>query len=94
MDASYELGADLFRRLAHPGRLEVLDLLRQYSPRSAGELQEITGLERTALSHQLRVLREGDLVRTFREGRHVMYALADDHVAHIVGDALLHVQEG
>ncbi|MCB9674920.1 MAG: helix-turn-helix transcriptional regulator [Alphaproteobacteria bacterium] len=93
MDDRFRLGADLFRRLAHPGRLEVLDLLRRYSPRSVSELQELTGLERTALSHQLRVLREGRLVRTEREGKHVLYALADDHVASIVGDALSHIEE-
>jgi DNA-binding transcriptional ArsR family regulator len=89
----YTVAATFFRALAHPGRLEVLDLLRRSAPRSVGELVEATGMERTAMSHQLRILRNARLVRTRREGRQVLYALADHHVAHIVQDALIHVGE-
>ncbi len=63
-------------------------------PRSAGELQEATGLERTSLSHQLRVLREARLVSRERDGRKQLYRLADQHIACIIRDAIDHVSEG
>lgn len=85
--------AALFGVLAHPGRLQVLALLAEREPRTAGELQEALGLERTALSHQLRVLKEARLVTADRDGRHQCYTLADHHVAHIVRDAVAHVSE-
>ena len=79
--------------LSHAGRLKVLALLAEAEPRSVGELQQSTGLERTALSHQLRILKEARLVRVERDGRRKMYSLADHHVAHIVRDAIVHVAE-
>lgn len=85
--------AALFGLLAHPGRLAVLVCLLESAPRSVSELVAATGSERTALSHQLRRLREGRLVRRQRKGRRHLYELADHHVAHIVRDALQHVAE-
>jgi DNA-binding transcriptional ArsR family regulator len=94
--ASVEVAAaaSLFGVLAHPVRLAVLSLLNARAPRTPGELQEALGLERTSLSHQLRLLREARLVTMTRDGRRRLYALADHHVAHIVRDALAHVREG
>ncbi len=89
----YAVAAALFRCLAHPVRLEVVDLLRVAAPRSVSELVDAIGIERTAMSHQLRVLRQARLVRTERDGRRVLYALVDHHVAHIVHDGLVHVSE-
>lgn len=85
--------ARLFGVLAHPGRLGILVLLGRTTERSVTELQDALGLERTLLQHQLRILRESQLVRVTRDGRHKRYALADHHVGHIVRDALAHVAE-
>ncbi len=85
--------ARLFSVLSHPQRLRVLSLLSDGEPRSAGTLQEALGLERTAMSHQLRILRDARLVSATRDGRHQLYSLTDHHVAHIVGDAIAHVSE-
>lgn len=85
--------AALFAALAHPARLHVVSLLLDHQPRTAGDLREATQLESTSLSHQLRILREARLVRSERNGRHQLYALEDEHVAHIVRDALTHVRE-
>lgn len=85
--------AALFSVLSHPTRLAVLALLAEQGPRPAGELQELVELERTALSHQLRILREARLVIAERQGRRQLYRLADHHVAHIVRDAIAHVSE-
>ena len=83
----------IFSAVAHPTRLAVLHALVQEGGLSVGELQAIAGSEQTALSHQLRVLREANLVRTTRSGRRMIYELKDDHVAHLVEDALTHAEE-
>lgn len=83
----------LFRALAHEPRLRVLLALRQRGPLSVTELLEEVVLEQSALSHQLRILREARLVRARREGKSVVYAIGDEHVVHIVEDALGHVAE-
>lgn len=88
-----DAAASLFGVLAHPGRLHTLVLLAAKEPRSAGELADATGLEQTAMSHQLRQLRDARLVVSTRDGRHVLYRLADHHVARMVQDALEHVSE-
>ena len=93
MDPTLTAAAGLFGVLSHPGRLQVLVLLTETESLGTAELQAATGLERTALSHQLRILREAHLLHVSREGRRRRYRLADHHVAHIVRDALAHVQE-
>lgn len=85
--------ARLFAVLSHPGRLSVLVLLERTGALTVSELQSTLGLERTGLQHQLRILRDADLVRVEPEGRHRRYALADHHVGHIVRDAVAHVAE-
>lgn len=92
--ADHDAAAELFAVLAHPGRLHTLLLLAEHEPRAVGELAEATGIEQTAMSHQLRQLKDARLVRAEREGRHVLYRLTDQHVADIVRDALAHVREG
>jgi len=82
-----------FGALAHEGRLLVLLSLSQDGALSVGELQERTGLEQSALSHQLRLLKEANLVFATRSGQQVIYELDDDHVIHVVQDAFAHVLE-
>lgn len=82
--------AALLSAAANPTRLLVLLALRRRGPLSAGTLAQLAGVEQSAMSHQLRVLRQTRLVRTERRGKRVMYQLVDDHVAHIVEDALRH----
>lgn len=85
--------ARLLAAMAHPARLLTLLALSRRDGLTVGDLQAITGLEQSALSHQLRVLREARLVAAARRGRSRVYSLADHHVAHIVGDAVLHASE-
>lgn len=84
--------AALLRAVSHEARLLVLLSLRD-GPQPAGKLQELAGMEQSAMSHQLRVLREARLVRTERQGKQVLYSLHDHHVVHILEDALTHVAE-
>lgn len=79
--------------VAHPARVHVLWALAREGPLTAGELQERVGIEASALSHHLRLMREARLVQSEPRGRHRVYRLDDPHVAHIVNDALKHVAE-
>jgi len=88
-----ERSVAILSAMAHPTRLLVLHALAQYGALPVGELQEISRTEQTALSHQLRVLREADLVRATRSGRRILYDLKDHHVAHIVEDSISHARE-
>lgn len=85
---------DLLSAMAHPARLCVLLALSRRGPQSAGALAEVCGLEQSAASHQLRVLREARLVSAVRDGKRIIYRLADEHVAQIVEDAVAHAAEG
>lgn len=85
--------AALFALLADPTRLRIVAAL------AAGELcvcdlAAATGLNRTRVSHQLRTLREGRLVRSRREGRVIFYALDDVHVHELLAMGIAHAGEG
>jgi ArsR family transcriptional regulator len=82
----------LLKGLADPTRLRILCLLRE------GEvcvhvIVEALSVSQSAVSHQLRVLRDARLVIARRDGRHVYYQLADDHVSQMLDGALKHGQE-
>jgi DNA-binding transcriptional ArsR family regulator len=85
--------ASLLAVMSHPARLQVLHALHTEGPMAAGALQTLVGLEASALSHQLRVLRDARLVRVVPSGRHRIYALDDPHVVRLVDDALAHGAE-
>jgi ArsR family transcriptional regulator len=71
-----EVKADLFRALAHPARIRVLEILAG-GERSVSELQPGVGIESSNLSQQLAVLRRAGLVTTRKDGSLVMYAIRD-----------------
>jgi DNA-binding transcriptional ArsR family regulator len=88
-----ERTASLLQVVAHPVRLLVLCVLEREGALSAGDLQDRVGIEASALSHHLRLLRDARLVRVQPQGRHRIYTLDDPHVAAIVRDAIDHVGE-
>ncbi len=85
---------ELFAAIAHPVRLAVLLRLSQQGAMTVGELQAFAGIEQSAMSHHLKLLRDRRLVATERRGKQIAYTVADRHVAHIVEDAVRHVEEG
>ncbi len=89
-DRVAERVADAMFALATPSRVQILACLRE-RPRPVGDLVEALGLEQSAVSHQLRVLREQGLVRAERFGRQRVYALQDEYVAALLDDAVSHV---
>jgi DNA-binding transcriptional ArsR family regulator len=87
-DTARQVAATL-QALSTPSRLLILSTL-QGGPRSVGELAECVGMEQSAVSHQLRLLRNLGLVTGERQGRRIVYSLYDDHVAALLDQAVFH----
>ena len=77
--------------LSAPSRLQILVCLRG-APRTVSEIVEAVGMEQSAVSHQLRVLRQQSVVTMRRIGRTRQYALSDEHVGALIDYALEHVR--
>ena len=82
----------LLKALADPTRMRILLAMKQ-GELCVCDLSHLLGMSQSAISHQLRVLRDNRLVSWRREGRQVFYRLADRHVEEILEDALEHVGE-
>jgi len=81
-----EIKADLFRALAHPARIRVLELLAT-EELSVGEIQPLVGIEMSHLSQQLAVLRRAGLVTTRKVGSSVFYAIRDPELVRLLASA-------
>ncbi len=81
--------ATTLQALATPSRLLILTTLRQ-GPRPVTELADEVGMEHSAVSHQLRLLRNLGLVTGTRSGRSIVYSLYDSHVAQLLDEAIYH----
>ena len=57
------------------------------------DIAQILNMTQSAISHQLRVLKQARLVRNRREGKQIYYSLADDHVRTIIGQGMDHIEE-
>jgi ArsR family transcriptional regulator len=84
--------AELLRALGTPHRLAIVLELAD-GPRCVHELVDSLGISQSLASQHLRVLRSIGLVSGTRRGKETLYALADEHVAHIARDALIHGAE-
>ena len=80
------LKAELFKALAHPARVRVLELLSE-GERTVGEMQPLVGLEGSHLSQQLAVLRRAGVVTNRKEGAAVVYALRDPEIVELLAVA-------
>ena len=84
---------DLLRALAAPVRIAIVLQLRE-SPCCVHDLVDALGVTQPLISQHLRVLKSAGVVHGDRHGREVLYSLVDDHLAHIVVDAVEHAEEG
>jgi len=91
-DAAVYAAGELLRALAAPLRIAIVGELAS-GPRCVHELVDTLGGAQPLVSQHLRVLRSAGVVEGHRRGREVAYSLVDAHVAHIVADAVSHVQE-
>ena len=83
--------ATTLQALATPSRLMILGRLREGSA-TVGELAEAVQMEQSAVSHQLRLLRNLGLVDGLRQGRSIVYSLYDNHVAELLDQAVYHAE--
>ncbi|GAA1848786.1 metalloregulator ArsR/SmtB family transcription factor [Pseudonocardia ailaonensis] len=83
---------DLLRALAAPVRIAIVLQLRE-GPRCVHDLVDALAVTQPLISQHLRVLKSAGVVEGERKGREVIYSLVDDHLSHIVVDAVAHVQE-
>ncbi|MEC3977200.1 metalloregulator ArsR/SmtB family transcription factor [Amycolatopsis sp. H20-H5] len=84
---------DLLRALAAPVRIAIVLQLRD-ADRCVHELVDALDVAQPLISQHLRVLKTAGVVHGERRGREVVYRLVDEHLSHIVVDAVAHVQEG
>jgi len=92
LDTATQL-AELFASLSDPTRLLILANLLD-GEIGVGELVERIGISKSAVSHQLRGLRDRRIIRTRREGRRIYVSLDDAHVADLLRQGLDHIQHG
>ena len=84
--------AELFKMFGDSTRIKILCGLFE-GEKCVQEITDATGASQSAVSHQLRLLKQARLVRSRRNGKQVCYTLADDHVKTILGMAKEHLEE-
>lgn len=87
----YDL-AELFKVFGDSTRIKILYALFE-AELCVCDIAQLLGLTQTAVSHQLRVLKNSKLVKFRRAGKTVFYSLADDHVHSIIGQGMEHINE-
>lgn len=90
-DTVFDL-SDFFKLFGDSTRLRIL-LALDHGELCVCDISEALDMSMSAVSHQLRVLRDAHLVRSRREGRSIYYSLCDDHVRTIIETALEHLGE-
>jgi len=84
--------AQIFQVLSDETRLRIIESLEKREL-CVADIEKQAGVSQSAVSHQLRTLRQLDLVRKQRRGRRIYYRIADGHVLSIIRDCLDHVEE-
>lgn len=84
--------SDLFKVFADSTRLRILHKLFN-GPISVGVIAEALDMSQSAISHQLKYLKDSNLVKSERDGKSIYYSLADDHIKTIFKTGLEHINE-
>ena len=90
-NALYDV-AELFKIFGDSTRIRILSALAQ-AEMCVCDIGEVLSMTKSAVSHQLRILRQAKLVKNRRSGKEIFYSLDDDHVLSIIKLALEHIQE-
>lgn len=88
-ELSYDLG-DFFKIFGDPTRIKILYALLQ-EDMCVSDLVNTLGINQSAVSHQLRILRQNDIVKFKREGKSVIYSLDDEHVGILLKNGIEHL---
>ena len=84
--------AELFKNFSDSTRIRILYCLFEQE-RSVTQIAELLQMNQSAISHQLRFLKNSKLVKNRREGKTIYYSLDDDHVYNIISQGIEHVEE-
>lgn len=84
--------AELFKIFGDPTRVKILYTLLE-NEKCVQDIADTIGMSQSSVSHQLRILKQSQLVRFRRDGRTIYYSLADHHVLTIMNQGLEHIQE-
>ena len=87
-----ELPPDFFKIFSDSTRIKILYALLK-SELCVCDLAQVLNMSQSAISHQLRTLKQMDLVRNRREGKTIFYSLADDHITTILSQGMEHIEE-
>ena len=90
-ESLYDL-AELFKVFGDSTRIRILYALFE-SELCVYDIAQVLNMTQSAISHQLRVLKQARLVRNRRDGKQIYYFLADDHVRTIIGQGMDHITE-
>lgn len=90
-DTLYDL-AEFFKVFGDQTRLKILDSLFE-AEMCVCDLSALLGMTQSAISHQLKVLKQAKLVKYRRDGKVVYYSLDDEHIKHIFDQGLTHIKE-
>lgn len=90
-DTLYDL-ADLYKIFGDSTRIKIMYLLLK-SEMCVCDIADVLNMNQSAISHQLRVLKQNKLVKNRREGKSVIYSLADQHVMSILSQGMEHILE-
>ena len=90
-DTLYRL-ADLFKVFGDPTRIRILYVL-SVEELCVQDIADRLSMTQSAISHQLRILKQNKLVKSRREGKSIFYSLADDHVRTIINQGRDHIEE-
>jgi ArsR family transcriptional regulator len=84
--------AELYKLFSDPTRLKILMSLSQHEL-CVCDLAALIEMNQSAVSHQLRLLKQGRLVKSRREGKTIFYSLADSHVMTVLAQGMEHISE-
>ena len=87
----YDL-AELFKIFGDSTRIRILFVLFEAEV-CVYDIAEALNMTQSAISHQLRILKQSRLIKGRREGKHIFYSLADDHVRSIIAEGREHIEE-
>lgn len=84
--------AELFKNFSDSTRIRILHCLIE-KERNVTEISELLNINQSAISHQLRILKNSKLIKNRRDGKSIYYSLDDDHIYNIIKQGIEHVQE-
>ncbi len=88
----YDL-ADLFKVFGDSTRIRILYLLLEEGEKNVGDISEALSMNQSAVSHQLKTLKQSDLIKVRRDGKAMYYSLSDSHVESVLKIGMEHILE-